>query len=197
MKENEFIKILTNNLKGLSTEDKDDILSDYIEHFRNGREDGKTEEQIARSLGNPIHIGKVSRAEFLVNRAEDDKYNIGYVLKAIIATVSLSFFNLVFVLGPYLGLVGILIGLWLSAISITFSGIAVSIVSIFGHIFPFIIDDIYIPSDFIINFAGFLSGVVMFSVGSLIIIGSIIITKYFLIGTINYLKSNVKIIKAR
>jgi len=197
MTEKDFMTILRSNLKGLSSEDKDEILSDYVEHFRNGKEDGKTEEEMSKSLGNPAQIGKVSRAEFLVNRADDNTNNIAFIFKAIIASVSLSFFNLIFVLGPYLGLVGVLIGLWAAAISITLSGIVLSIGSIFGPVIPIIIDEIHLTSDFIINLAGFLSGIVMFSIGGLAVIGMMIITKYFFAGTVNYLKSNIKIIKSR
>lgn len=58
MTENQFISELETALKRLSTEERNDILQDIREYFTNGREDGKSESDIAASLGSPANIAE-------------------------------------------------------------------------------------------------------------------------------------------
>lgn len=56
MTENQFITELEQALKRLPSEERNDILQDIREYFSNGRDDGKTETEIASSLGSPSKI---------------------------------------------------------------------------------------------------------------------------------------------
>ncbi|MFC5602321.1 DUF4097 family beta strand repeat-containing protein [Sporosarcina koreensis] len=56
MTENQFINELENALKRLPADERNDILQDIREYFSNGRDDGKTEIEIAASLGSPQKI---------------------------------------------------------------------------------------------------------------------------------------------
>lgn len=56
MTRNNFLNILAQSIKHLPQEEQNEILFDYEEHFRIGLEQGKTEEEIADSLGNPAII---------------------------------------------------------------------------------------------------------------------------------------------
>ncbi|MBO0588471.1 DUF1700 domain-containing protein [Sporosarcina sp. E16_8] len=56
MTENQFIGELETALKRLPTEERNDIIQDIQEYFTNGREDGKSESEIATSLGSPVKI---------------------------------------------------------------------------------------------------------------------------------------------
>ncbi len=53
MTRNNFLNILAQSIAHLPQEEQNDILFDYTEHFRIGMEQGKTEEEIASSLGDP------------------------------------------------------------------------------------------------------------------------------------------------
>lgn len=57
MKKAEFLSELQNSLENMPDTDKQDVLDDYEEHFRVGMADGRSEEDIAQSLGNPSVIG--------------------------------------------------------------------------------------------------------------------------------------------
>src|SRR5258708_1960548 len=111
MSKDKFIQDLRDGLRGIPETEKKDILSDYEEHFRAGREQGKTEEHIAASLGNAKTIAKQFRAGYSIKQAEAD-FSAGNIVRAVLAAVSLGFFNIVFVIGPFAGLVGILVGLY-------------------------------------------------------------------------------------
>ncbi len=53
----EFLDRLKASISSLSLQDQADILNDYEEHFRIGLENGKTEAEIADSLGSPEELG--------------------------------------------------------------------------------------------------------------------------------------------
>ncbi|NYF25485.1 DUF4097 family beta strand repeat-containing protein [Sporosarcina sp. JAI121] len=56
MTENQFIGELETALKQLPAEERNDIIQDIREYFTDGREDGKSESEIATSLGSPTNI---------------------------------------------------------------------------------------------------------------------------------------------
>jgi len=74
MTENQFIVELENALKQLPSEERNDILQDIREYFTNGREDGKTEREIANSLGSPSKIADelLSSYSFVENDVPDE-----------------------------------------------------------------------------------------------------------------------------
>ena len=194
MTEKQFMTILKKNLKGLIDDDRNEILSDYNEHFRLGKDSGKSEEEISLALGDPAQIGKNTRVELLVDQA-DRESAAGNVFKAVMASFSLGFFNIVFVLGPYLGLVGVMIGLWVTVVSVMISGVVTSLAVIFWPIIHLLIPYAMYPEGFAVKLALFLAGIVMFSLGSLATIGMVKLTGLFYKGTVKYLQSSLKIIK--
>ena len=56
MTRKEFLTALDQYLVTMSASEKADIISDYEEHFRVGLENGKTESEIATSLGSPYDV---------------------------------------------------------------------------------------------------------------------------------------------
>lgn len=58
MNKNEFIDVLEKSLIRLPKADRDDILSDYEAHFAIGLENGKTEEEVSASLGDPHELAQ-------------------------------------------------------------------------------------------------------------------------------------------
>lgn len=77
MTENQFIAELENALKQLSSEERNDILQDIREYFTNGREDGKSDSEIANSLGSPNKIAEelLTSYSFVANDIPDDISN--------------------------------------------------------------------------------------------------------------------------
>lgn len=58
MTKDEFLTRMERALGVLPPHERIDILSDYVEHFRIGEESGKTDEEIANSLGSPEELAK-------------------------------------------------------------------------------------------------------------------------------------------
>jgi uncharacterized membrane protein len=188
MNKKEFLDTLRKNLSNLPNEEINDILYDYEEHFNVGLERGKSEYDISKELGNPIKLAKSYKATILINEVKKSP-NTTNVFKAVVATMALGFFNMIFILGPFLGLVGSLVGLYGASIGITMGGL--------GMIFAPILKGLFTFSTIIsINpIACMFLGLSMTCFGLLFTILNVHISKWFFKCTIKYLNWNVDIIK--
>lgn len=191
MKKQEFLAILRANLSGIGEDDIQDIMYDYEEHFRIGLENNKTEEEISEALGNPVQIASAYKADSFIKKVEISPrpYNM---FKAILAGIGLGLFNITFVIGIYAGVIGLVIGLGGVALGITFSGVILMID-------PFFVFK-YVNTPFNLSMglgklACFISGTAAFSLGILLIILTVFISKLIFKMTIAYIKANVEVIK--
>jgi len=190
MNKKEFLGRLSELIKDIPEEEKKDILFDYEEHFRIGLEKGRKEEEIAASLGDPKVIAKQSRASCILKEAEKTT-SASNIMRAIFAAVGLGFFNLVIVLGPAIGLIGILVALFAAAFAITVSGAAVLLGTLLGPVFAW---NVYIPFAAVVSIP---LGIGLTALGLLSIIGTFYLTKFFYKLSISYLKMNLQIITNR
>lgn len=189
MKKDEFLLELRNSLGNMPDADKQDVLNDYEEHFRVGMADGRSEEDIAQSLGNPRVIGNTFRIDAMLDEPKEGGGTSGAsVLRAVFASISLTFLNLVFVVGPFFGLVGVLIGLWAVAFSMMLSGLRISL-SFIWPIFAQIIPNLFWDRVFM-----FFGGIGVGALGFLAILGMAIVTKWFFKGVASYVRFNARVI---
>lgn len=118
----EFIRELDGMLRSLSDKERLDILADYTTYFLRGIEQGKTEEEIAASLGTPAEVaGRIIHARS-EQRSQADALVPGNV-RSVLVSVAVVLFNLMFVVGPYVGLIGVLIGLMASSVALVLAPI--------------------------------------------------------------------------
>jgi uncharacterized membrane protein len=190
MNKKEFLGRLSELIKDIPEEEKKDILFDYEEHFRIGLEKGRKEEEIAASLGDPKVIAKQSMVSCILKEAEKT-ISVNNIMRAIFAAVGLGFFNLVIVLGPAVGLIGILVSLFASAFAITISGVAVLFGTLIGPVFAW---NVYIPFAAVVSIP---LGIGLTALGLLSLIGTFYLTKFFYKLSISYLKMNLQIITNR
>lgn len=110
MTKNEYLALLYEHLKNMSETEKQDIVSEYENHFIEGLNDGKTEQQIVKMLGHPKDMAKAINAESAVGEAEKHKgfSNTG---QAIITVLGLSVINFILITGPLLIYISLLISL--------------------------------------------------------------------------------------
>ena len=180
MTKKQFLTKLNASLKRLPSDEREDILQDFEEHFAIGLEEGKTEEQISTSLGSPQQIAKELLATYRVKKVEETA-TTGNILRAVWAVIGLGFFNLVIVLGPFVALVGVIMAGWIVGITFAASPVLVLInVSIYPKVFEFF--DLF----FSIGLAG---------LGLFITIGMFFATRAITNGFIRYLKYNVRLVK--
>jgi uncharacterized membrane protein len=192
MNKNEYLGTLKRLLTGLREEEIRDILYDYEEHFRIGAEEGKTEEEIAEELGNVRDTARMYKSDIPTQTPFASTPPSNNALRAILLTLALGFFNLVFVLGPYLGFAGVLIGFWGAALGITIGGVGSFILILLAPVFPGFINmaGLSYPFTFSISIG-------LTCLGLLFAIGSFYLTRWFFNITLRYLKWNVDTISNR
>lgn len=180
MNRDQFLIELESLLKGLSREERADILQDFEEHFAIGLSEGKTEEDISTALGSPHQIAKEIRANYHIERVEKDA-TVGNVVRAVWAVIGLGFFNLFIVLGPFLVLVSLVLAGWIVSVTFTASPLLV-VYDMVAFPDAFRLFDLF----FSLLLAGFgiLTGIAMFYV-----------TRLLMTGFVRYLKYNVNLVK--
>lgn len=70
MTKDQFISILSQGLYDFPANERMEIIYDYEEHFRVGKENGKTDEEIIRELGDPYTICSQYKANYEMNGNE-------------------------------------------------------------------------------------------------------------------------------
>jgi len=135
MNKEEYLKKLAKLVKKLPEEDKEDILSDYEEHFRIGMANGRTEKEISEALGDPENIAKQIKADYMVKKAEH-KPSPGSIIEAVLAVAGLGLFNLIVVAGPSLILAVIILSLVVAGFAVIFIGILTMLSPLLQVFFP-------------------------------------------------------------
>ncbi len=180
MTKDQFLKQLDSALHKLSRSERQDILHDYEEHFEVGLEEGKTEEQIAASLGSPNQIANELLTSYHLEKTETGA-GAGNIIRAVWAAIGLVFFNLVIVLGPFIGLAGVIIGAWAAAAGFVLSPLLV-LANAFINFGTFQLYDLFVS-------------LALCGLGLFIMIGMFFATKALTKGLVRYLKFNVSLVK--
>ena len=180
MKKREFLEELDKILTKRKYSDKEEVLKDFEEHFIVGEQEGKSEEEIAKLLGDPKDIAeqfKEDIEEVIVSTVEEnkDKSENSTATKFVIAMM-LIFFNVVFALGIVAGIVGIIIGLLVTSVVLAIVGIVLIVVGLIGSI---------------VGIAFITSGMLSFA----IVFTGIGLTCFGILGTIFMVWSSIKFVK--
>ena len=73
MNKSEFLEQLSSSLRNMPNVEKKDIISEYETHFISGKQDGKSEEEISRKLGNPKTIAKELNVSYAISNADNKR----------------------------------------------------------------------------------------------------------------------------
>lgn len=180
MNKQQFLRELDSSLEAISSAERCEILQDYEEYFSIGLEEGKTEEAIASSLGSPRQIGKELAASYQVEKAKTSA-TAGNIMRAVWAVIGLGFFNLVIVLGPLAGLIGVLAGGWAAGSAFVASPLLVLVNAVI-NMGTFEWFDLFLS-------------IALCGTGLFILIGMFFATKAILKGFLRYLKWNASLVK--
>lgn len=192
MNKEEYLKKLSKQIKKVSVDEKKELLSDYEEHFRIGVENGRTEEEISKALGDPKNVAKQIKADYMVKKAED-KPSPTSIIEALAAVAGLGLFN-IFVAVPSLLLAVVII-------SLVVAGSAVVVIGILIMLSPLL--HVFLPNLIYLPVNGGIFGTLILVVGGIAVtvIGTIFVlvmsyaaNKLYKI-VIKLLKSNLEDIK--
>lgn len=141
----------------------------------------RSEEEIARSLGSPRQLARELLTAYHLEQAET-RATAGNVARALWAVIGLSFFNLVFVLGPFLGLVGILLAGWATGLALVVSPLAFLANASLG----------LLPAGDLLH--DFFVSLALAGTGILIVIGMLYVTRLCTRIFVGYLRFNAKLV---
>jgi uncharacterized membrane protein len=100
----QFLNTLRHRLGGMPPDEIDDIIVDYAAHFADGRAAGRSEEEIAKALGDPVRLARELRAEAGLRRWEEERSPASFfaVLFAFLALIAVDFVFLLPLIGGLL-----------------------------------------------------------------------------------------------
>lgn len=130
----EFLKQLREHLKGLPESERNEIIRDHEEMIRDAMASGKSETDAVLAFGDPRTLAKSLTATSLVqsssvNASRENVWTeFRGVGRAVFAVAALAPFNLIFVLGPFLAVVGCLTAGW----AVVGAGVAASVAAFFA-----------------------------------------------------------------
>jgi uncharacterized membrane protein len=186
--EQEYNRILRSRLEcTLPREELEDILSDYAEHFQMGKANGRTDEELWKSLGSPDDVAREIKAMHLVKKAEDVR-SCGNIFHAVIATVGLGLFNLVFVLAPFILILVMLFVVAVLGVLFAIFGPAALVYSVLQ------IAGIPAFAIWLNPFAGLFISIGITTTGLLFVIGDYYLARFLYRIGIRYLKWNINVI---
>ncbi len=192
MKRDQFILELRRALVHLSQAEVEDIIRDQNEYLTDAVQAGRSEEDVIKSLGDPKELASTLQADLKLQRAEDaPNFNkqIGLTFSALLAILALAPLNIIFVLGPFLGLLGVLTGGWAVAMGLFASAIAIFV--------GFFTKLIFISAGFWTHFSTLFFALAMIGTSLLAFLFMYWISTYVLKGTLSYLKWNLNFIRPR
>ncbi|TPG73254.1 DUF1700 domain-containing protein [Brevibacillus laterosporus] len=182
MNKDAFLHELKTRLSAISDEEREDILYDYTEHFQFGVEAGKSEIEIIEKLGSTKMIAKELLATYHLEKAENQP-TLTNLFGVFVAMIGLSFMNLIFILGPSIVIVGLLVAGWGISIAFILSPI-LAVLSV-------------IMFDLSSQWLQLFVAIILCGVGILLMNGMYYTTAFMYKLFIRYVKMNITIVKSK
>mgnify|MGYP001128071612 CR=1 FL=1 len=192
MNRNEYLKSLREYLKDVPEDEVREILLDYEEHFAIGRDKGKADEEIVAELGSPKEVAEsirqtLGKEQDISGKQPPSQGNTDGTRKLLILILLIGL-NLVFVLGPFLGVVGFLFGVFAAGVGISIGGAAM----LLGFPFTFLIPGFQPGIVTVIAF-----GIGLIALGVLLVILGIALSKLLYRLTSSYIAWNRRLVNGQ
>ncbi len=113
------------------------------------------------------------------------------LLRGMMIGFGLLLLNLIFVLGPYIGIWGIIVGMVSAGVALAFSGLFMILTTLITLPFALTLPLVFIEHPALIG----MSSGLMLGVGGILTLLFIWLSKYIIIGTVKYIKWHVNVIR--
>jgi uncharacterized membrane protein len=193
VKKDEFLKSLRDSLSSFSSEEREEIIRDQEEYIRDAVTAGRNEEAVITSLGDPKAFASKLQVQTKLDRVNAPSSGmpeqVRNVFGAVLAILALAPFNVIFVLGPFMALVGITIAGW----AMSFSGILIAATLLGAFAFKLVFFGVGLYT----HLSAFFLCMGVVGLGLLGLVLMFWITKFFIQGTVSYLRWNLKMIQGK
>ena len=126
MTRNEFMTRLRQGLVGLNPDYIRDVMNDYESHFDDGRQSGRSEEEISAALGDPGLLARELRAEAGFQRWENAR-TPGNLVGAVLGLMGLATIDIMFLFPFLCAMFGIFVGFSVAVLVMVVVGFALII----------------------------------------------------------------------
>ncbi|MEC5304707.1 HAAS signaling domain-containing protein [Bacillus thuringiensis] len=184
MNKSEFLEQLSSSLRNMPNLEKEDIISEYETHFISGKQDGISEEEISKKLGNPKTIAKELNISYVISNA-DNRRSLKNIMTALFSVMSLSILNFICIIIAFfvlLFLLPILLALIIATPVLIISPILLIGLGFFKGFHQISYSDVY-------------NVFIAFCVGLLISVISYQMVKHLYALLVKYLKWNIAILQ--
>jgi uncharacterized membrane protein len=178
MKKQAFMLELRKYLSPLKESTRLEIIADFEEHFQNGKLSGKSEEQVAKELGDPRALA----SEYLQTASSNDKapsVTGASVGRGIVVGIGLFLLDIMIILPILFSLLAVVLALWTLPIVFIVASIALVCNPLFG--FPYLLS--------------FTTSISLLALAVATGIGMYYVSKYFIKLLIAFGKMHYRIIK--
>jgi len=117
-----FLVSLRGSLVGLPAGEVDEIVADYAAHFDEARASGRSEEDVAKALGDPARLGRELRAEAGLRRWEHDRGPAG-IVAALLALTGLAAFDIFLLLPVLIVFCFLVLGIGIAVLALGVAGV--------------------------------------------------------------------------
>lgn len=181
MRKTDFLRTLERNLSALPAQERRDILADFEEHFVTGQSLGKSEEEVARELGDPQTL-----AGQYVEPPPPQPGKGSSAVQSVFAALALLLFDVILVIPILSVLLGIWLSLWGVDLALGASGLA-------GFVSAFL--PWAVAPGPLARVGLLLLALAVIALAILMGIGMVFVTKWGLRGLLGLVKAHVRIIK--
>lgn len=202
MTKQEFLAELAQALYSLPTNEQRDILRDYEEYFIDAQSAGRSDAEVIEMLGQPNKIAEQLIADRKQNWTEAN-LSFPAFIRATLAIISLTFFNVVFIITPFTGIAAIVLGIWGICLTLVLTPLAYTAivlfnirVSQFGNVYMFM-QAFEFPTHIqqsLIRVSGFMS-LVLCGIGLLGCIMLFYLSRWLVRIFMTYIKTNTSIVR--
>ena len=116
-----FMAKLLEGLRGLPPATQADIVADYNNHFAEGAAAGRSEADVAASLGDPARLARELRAEVGLRRWEEQRSPAAGA-SAIFAVLGLGAIDILILMPILMGIGSTIFGLMIAVMAVFFAG---------------------------------------------------------------------------
>lgn len=180
-----------------ATGDTDFVSTYYINELKKRNDQqgstAQTRQSTASSVSNDntLKSSNVSSASGTYDAPTQNRPVGVSIIRGLFVGFGLLLFNLVIVLGPYLGIWGVIVGLFATGLALSVSGIAVGLASFIA--FPFAVS---IPAAIISHPVLLIATcAILISLGIIFMLAMLYIGKYLGLWTVQYLRWNFSVIR--
>ncbi len=189
-----YLHELYQSLSTLTEPERSKIMKDAEAKFDDAEKNGRPISEVIHELGIPKRTSIVTSQQRIYKNPEPvvPVQKANQPVSMLLIGIGLLMFNLIIVLGPFLGIWGVIFGLFISGIAMAISGLLIVLSGILAFPISFISIPLIVMSHPVLLFS---TGFFLLGIGGFLGLLTIFVGRLIGILTYRYTKWNLKLIR--